>query len=50
MNEPCQVQNDEAGYLKNSNGKYIYDEMGNMIKLSEDQISWLVKKNILKFI
>ena len=44
------IQNDEAGYMKDRDGKYVYDDMGNMIKLTSDQTGFLISKGIIKFI
>ena len=49
-NDPFAVQIDEAGYLKDESGKYVYDDMGNMIKLSQEQVEFMINKNIIKYI
>lgn len=50
LNEVLIIQNDEAGYMKDCDGKYVYDDMGNMIKLTLEQTGFLISKEIIKFI
>jgi len=49
-NEVYAIQIDEAGYMKDEAGKYVYDDMGNMIKISQEQVDFLINKKIVKYI
>ena len=40
-------QMDENGYLMDENGSYIYDESGNTLKLTEEQLDSLKANKIL---
>ena len=40
-------QMDENGYLMDENGGYIYDETGNTLKLTDEQIDSLKVNKIL---
>lgn len=44
------MQIDEAGYMKDENGKYVYDDMGNMIKLTNDQVEFLINRKVIQHV
>ena len=36
--------------MKDENDKYIYDDLGNMIKLTQEQTNYLISKKIINLI